>query len=302
MSRNTLSPAAAGTVTPSSPNGSQRAPAVAGERASATDSSQLSSVESDRPNALIQNARHEFRSAFGDLARGKRNWQLIAFCLGAVSLLEGLNVFRLAASAHPVPYVVQTDRLGVVTAVGLAEQLREPDNRLVASQLSTFIRNVRTVLPSAASTAQADLLRRAYTFTAPGAASFLNTYFGDPAHDPRTLGARIARDVRVSSALRVPEPPGARASGASSAQTWRLQWLETERATGLLEQSEPARVATWEGYVTLQITPPRSVDGIQDNPLGIRITSIAWTRLAQASVASDSLGSLMNQSQDGGTQ
>jgi type IV secretion system protein VirB5 len=301
MSRNNLSPASAATASPVSPNGGQRLSTVAGERPLATDKSPLSSVENGRTNALVQNARREFSSAFSDLARGKRNWQLIAFCLGAVSLLQGLTVFRLAASAHPVPFVVQTDRLGGVSAVGLAEQLREPDNRLVASQLATFMRNARTVLPSAASTAQADLLRRAYAFTAPGAASFLNSYFGDPLHDPRALGARIARDVRVSSVLRVPDPPSTRPQ-PSSPQTWRLQWIETDRAIGPLEQSEPARVATWEGYVTLQIASPRSVDGIQDNPLGIRITSIAWTRLAEASVPRDSLNSLMNQSQDGGTQ
>jgi type IV secretion system protein TrbF len=219
------------------------------------------SSESDvteRPNAIVENARREFASAFGDLARGKRNWQIIAFALGAVVLVQALTSLRLVAAAHPVPYVVEVDRLGGVTAVGSATQMRDPDARLIASQLAEFMRSVRTVLPSAASTAQADLLRRGYAFVGPSAAGFLNTYFSDPTHDPRLLGARLSRDVRITSALKVPEPAGARRASAS--QTWRLQWVETDRPVGPLDVGDSTAVAAWEGYVTLELVPPKTVE------------------------------------------
>ena len=45
--------------------------------------------ESDKRNLIVGNARREFTSAFGDLARGKRNWQVIAFALSAVLALQG---------------------------------------------------------------------------------------------------------------------------------------------------------------------------------------------------------------------
>ena len=259
-------------------------------------------VGDERPNAIVQNARREFASAFGDLARGKRNWQVVAFLLGAVALVQALTSYRLATSAHPVPYVIQADRLGTVTAVATAERMREPESRLVASQLAEFLRAVRTVLPSAAATAQADLLRRGYAFAAADAAGFLNTYFSDPQHDPRVIGLRIARDVRVTSALRVPDPARPRESPTSLGQTWRLQWLETERAIGPLEPSERPHLAKWEGYLTLQIVPPRTVEGIQDNPLGIRITSVSWTRVAGEEVPGDSVGIVTGESHVGGSQ
>lgn len=60
----------------------------------------------ERPNAIVASARREFTSAFGDLARGKRNWQLAAFVLGAIGVLQGLINYRLAALAHPVPYII----------------------------------------------------------------------------------------------------------------------------------------------------------------------------------------------------
>src|SRR6266436_10191119 len=129
-------------------------------------------------------ARHEFMNAFGDLARSKRNWQLIAYALAGLLALVTIADLRLAASSRVVPYIVQVDRLGQVVTVGPADDLQRPDQRLVASELARFIRAIRTVLPAAAAAGQAEILRRAYAFVAPEAAAFLNDYFGNPVNDP----------------------------------------------------------------------------------------------------------------------
>ena len=244
-------------------------------------------------NRLVANARREFASAFGDLAKGKRNWQIVAFTLAAVVTVQAITTYRLASAAHAVPYLVQVDRLGNLAAAGKAEPLTDPNGRLVASQLADFIRAVRTVLPTAAMTAQADLLRRGYAFATPPAAGFLNSYFADPTHDPRLLGQRITRDVQLSSILRVPEPSQSKTGRGDRSQTWRVQWVETDRS---LDIADSTVLATWEGYVTLQVVPPRTADAIEDNPLGLRITSIAWTRVASRAfpVASDTLGAARN--------
>lgn len=249
-------------------------------------------ADDGRRNDIVENARREFVSAFGDLARGKRNWQIVAYVLGAILALQALSILRLAASAHAIPYIVQSDRLGSVAAVGPAEPIRDPDARLVAAQLADFVRSVRSVLPTIAATAQADLLRRGYALATPSAAAFLNSYLAEPAHDPRLLGARLTRDVQVTSALRLPDPGGQK-SGAEGSQTWRLQWVETDRP---LDAGDSTQVAAWEGYVTLQIVPPRTAEVIQVNPLGVRITSITWTRVAGAAIprAQDSTGTSLS--------
>lgn len=107
-------------------------------------------------------ARDEFTNAFGDLAKGKRNWQLIAFAITGVLITVTLAYVQLAASSRVVPYVVEVDRLGQIVAVGTAEEMKLPEQRLVASQLAQFIRSIRAVLPVAASVAQAELVRRGY--------------------------------------------------------------------------------------------------------------------------------------------
>jgi type IV secretion system protein VirB5 len=210
-------------------------------------------------------ARTEFMNAFGDLAKGKRNWQLTAYALLGLLALLGVAHLRLAASARVVPYVVEVDRLGQVVTVGPAAALQQPDQRLVAAELARFIRAIRTVLPAAAAAGQAEMLRRGYAVLAPEAAELLNDYFANPANDPRLLGVRLTRQVEVTGVLRVP-----------NSDVWRLQWTETERST---QPGGLTRTVAWEGYVTVRLVPPRTVEAVQDNPLGLAITSVTWTQV-----------------------
>lgn len=220
--------------------------------------------ESADPRVLA--ARSEFAGAFGDLARGKRNWQLVAFALLGVLAVVIIAYIYLASSSRIVPYVVQVDRFGQVMAVDAAESMRRPEPRLVAAQLAEFIRNTRVVLPATAARAQAEMLRRAYAFTAPGAATFLNQYFSDPKHDPRVIGQSRTREVTVTSVLPVPDSP-----------TWKLRWTEVEHP---IQPGGVMRTSGWEGYVTVKLAPPTTAEAIQANPLGVYITAITWTEIA----------------------
>src|SRR5882672_2628821 len=190
----------------------------------------------------------------------------MAFSLVGLLTLVTIAYVRLAQSVRVVPYLVQVDRLGQIVAVGTADELRRPEQRLIASQLAQFVRAIRTVLPAAAAPAQAEILRRGYAFVAPEAGAFLNDYFASPVNDPRMLGLRLARQVDVTAVLRVP-----------NSDVWRLQWTETERST---QAGGLTRTVAWESYLTVQLIPPTSPERLQDNPLGLSITSVSWTQVA----------------------
>jgi type IV secretory pathway TrbF-like protein len=213
-------------------------------------------------------ARHEFMNAFGDLAKGKRNWQVIAYALMGLLGLVTLAYVRLVQSRRVVPYVVQVDRLGQVVTVGPADELKRPDQRLIASELAQFVRAIRTVLPAAAAAGEAEMLRRGYAFVGPAAAAFLNDYFANPVNDPRVLGLRLTRQVDVTGVLRVPD-----------SDVWRLQWTETERST---EPGGTTRTLAWEGYVTVTLVPPATTAALEDNPLGLVVTSVNWTQVGES--------------------
>jgi type IV secretion system protein TrbF len=245
-------------------------------RSPAADNAESASPGRTDGNPFLA-ARTEFMNAFGDLAKGKRNWQLTAYGLMGLLALVALANFHLTASSRVVPYVVQVDRLGQVVTVGPADELKQPDQRLVASELARFIRAIRTVLPAAAAAGEAEMLRRGYAFVAPEAAAFLNDYFAKPANDPRFLGLRLTRQVDVTGVLRVP-----------NSDVWRLQWAETERST---QPGGLTRTVAWEGYVTVRLVPPRTVEAVEDNPLGLAIRSVNWTQVGAGAWATSVAGS-----------
>lgn len=250
--------------------GSPATPATPADQTGATDMKEgkTSRVNGPAVNPFVA-ARHEFMNAFGDLAKGKRNWQVIAYALMGLLGLVTLSYVRLAEGRRVVPYVIQVDRLGQVVSVGPADELKRPDQRLIASELAQFVRAIRTVLPAAAAAGEAEMLRRGYAFAGPAAAAFLNDYFANPVNDPRVLGLRLSRQVDVTGVLRVPD-----------SDVWRLQWTETERST---EPGGATRTLAWEGYVTLKLAPRATSETLEDNPLGLVVTSVSWTQVGESS-------------------
>jgi len=241
---------------------------------------------SSEVNRIIA-ARHEFANAFGDLAKGKRNWQLMAFALVGVLGIVTPAYVRLSLSSRIVPYVVEVNHLGQVMAVGTAERMATPDQRLIASQLAQFVQAIRTVLPAAAAAGQVEMIKHGYAFVAPEAAGMLNEYFANPRNDPRVLGTRLTRQVDVTGVLRVPK-----------SDVWRLQWTEVERST---QPGGLTRTTAWEGYATVKVVPPATSEAIQDNPLGLFVTTINWTRVGErtsdrAEISTDSNATLSDTS------
>lgn len=243
-----------------------------------TNADRAVSGGSRSPDSPYLRGRAEFDSVFSDLAKGKRNWQLIAFGAMGVSAVLAIGLTTLATQSRITPYVVEVDKLGRAQEFGPAERLNLTDQRVVTSELAGFVRDIRSVVADPA--AQADIVRQAYAFVAESAAPFLNAYFSAPANDPRVLGRDVTRLVEVSGVLPVP-------GAAPGTQTWKVSWTETTlpRAGG-----QPT-VSAWEGYFTTRTVPPTTADRITVNPLGLYVTSINWTQLAARDLSRDGGGS-----------
>jgi len=191
------------------------------------------------------------------LARGKRNWQIVASALLFSNTLLVAALTWLSMQSSVVPYVIEVDSVGQIEAFGPAEQLRASDERVIRYQLAMILRDMRTVVSDSA--AQKELLNRAYQFTRGSAVSFLNDHFEE--NNPFAL-ARLERiGVEIRSILRL------------SRHSWQLQWLE--RSHGL--SGRQSKTTNWQAVVTIELEPPDSVGGILTNPLGLYITEISWT-------------------------
>lgn len=219
---------------------------------------------SDEPaSSPFLEGRREFSGAFADLARGKRNWQWIAFAQTALLAAVTLAYVELASESRITPYVVEVDKHGRAVAFGPAEGLKKTDARIAIAEISLLLRNLRSVSPDPE--AQKEFLYRAYAHVAGEARAFLDAYFADPDHDPRLLGQRLARTVEVTSVLRIP-----------GSNLWRAQWTERERPLSL----GSARETAWEAVLTVEIRPPRTTERIETNPIGLYVTDLNWVELA----------------------
>lgn len=202
-------------------------------------------------------ARLEWNDRFHGLARGKRNWQIVASALLLSNIVLAVGLAWLSTQSSVTPYVVEVDRLGQVEAFGPAEQLRKTDERLIRYQLGMYLRDLRTVVSDAE--AQKELLNRAYAFTRGPAVSFLNEHFTSDNPFAKARNERVAVEVR--SILRISE------------HTWQLQWEETPQSL----EGRQGTARGWQAVATVELDPPDTTSGILTNPLGLYVIEISWT-------------------------
>ncbi|MDT7858197.1 VirB8/TrbF family protein [Rubrivirga sp. S365] len=225
----------------------------------------------------VVRGRYEFARQFSDLTRGKRNWQVTAFASLALLALSVVGLVTLALQSRVVPYVVEVDRTGRAVAIAPAEAVPSVADRVVTSAIAGFVSNIRTAYPDPV--AQRDAVYRAYAYVAGDARTFLESYFSDPANDPRQQGRGYRRSVEVTNVLPV---PGGVEGGPT---TYRVQWNEREASP-----SEGVRERAWEGYLAVVVSPPTTTEGVERNPLGVFVTDLSWSPLAAAAPVSASVG------------
>ena len=221
----------------------------------------------------VLRGRYEFARQFADLARGKRNWQVVAFLSLALLALAVAGLVTLSVQSRVVPYVVEVDGAGRATAIAPAEAVPAVADRVVTAAVARFVSNIRTAY--ADPVAQRDAVYRAYAYVVGDAGTYLEAYFSDPANDPRERGQGYRRDVEVTNVLPVPGGP------EGGPKTYRVQWDERESSP-----REGVRERSWEGYLSVTVSPPTSTEALERNPLGVYVTDLSWSPLAPGTSAS----------------
>ena len=221
----------------------------------------------------VLRGRYEFARQFADLARGKRNWQVVAFLSLALLGLAVAGLVTLSVQSRVVPYVVEVDGAGRATAIAPAEAVPAVADRVVTAAVARFVSNIRTAY--ADPVAQRDAVYRAYAYVVGDAGTYLEAYFSDPANDPRERGRGYRRDVEVTNVLPVPGGP------EGGPKTYRVQWDERETSP-----REGVRERSWEGYLSVTVSPPTSTEALERNPLGVYVTDLSWSPLAPGTSAS----------------
>ncbi len=209
------------------------------------------------PVTPYQRAAQAWDDRIGSARVQARNWRFMAY--GCLALVAGLSVTLVWQSTQStvIPYVVEVDNLGAAQAVAPAFADYEPTDPQIAWHLARFIENVRQVPADPIVLRQSWL--RAYDFTTDRGAVALNDYAR--VNDPFAAVGETQIAIEVSSVIR------------ASDTSFRVAWMERRYENGQLAATE-----RWTAILTIVIQPPRDTERLRQNPLGVYVHAINWSR------------------------
>jgi type IV secretion system protein VirB5 len=209
------------------------------------------------PETPYQRAAQAWDDRIGSARVQARNWRLMAF--GSLLLSAGLAAGLVWQSARGsiVPWVVEIDKLGEAQAVGPATADYKPTDPQIAWHLARFVEEVRAIPADPVIVRQNWL--RAYEFTTDRGAAALNDYAR--ANDPFAKVGKRQIAVEVSSVIR------------ASPDSFRVAWFERAYENGQL-----AGIERWTAILTIVVQAPRDADRLKQNPLGIYVNAINWSK------------------------
>lgn len=203
---------------------------------------------------------------YGELARGKRNFQIIAIAMAGVSLVLAIGMVMVARQSRVVPYPVLVDSLGY--AITIPHPLNPSRDgpileRVERYEVAAFIRDARGV--SSDPGVEQWMLDQANGMARGAANHTLANYYraDDYARNPFKVGAKETVSVHIDSVLGL------------SAHSYQVRWSETRR-----DKLSGAPIATthWTAALTTAVDPPKDGEALIDNPLGVFISSLQWSQ------------------------
>lgn len=213
--------------------------------------------KSPQPQTPYQKATQVWDERIGSARVQARNWRYMAFGSLFLSAVFAAALIWQSAQGTVVPWVVEVDKLGQVQAVSPAAIDFSPTDPQVAWHLARFVEQVRSI-PADPIIVRQNWLR-AYDWTTNRGAGALNDYART--NDPFTKIGKVQVAVDVSSVIR------------ASPDSFRVAWTERHFDNGQLSDTQ-----RWTAILTIVVEPPRDVERLKANPLGIYVNAINWSR------------------------
>jgi type IV secretion system protein VirB5 len=213
--------------------------------------------ETPEPVTPYQKAAQVWDERIGSSRVQAHNWRLMALGSLVLSLILAAILLWIGRSGAATPYIVEVDPRGGARAVGPAAENYKPSDAQIAFHLARFVDNVRSLSIDPVVVRQNWL--KAYDYVTEKAAVTLNEYARDA--DPFTRVGRETVGVEVTSVVRASE------------NSFQVRWLEKTFEGGALKDTR------WlTGLFSIRIVPPRTVDAVRKNPLGIYVYAFNWSQ------------------------
>lgn len=221
-----------------------------------------SAVTQDTGNNPYLNARQEWMERYGSYIAQARNWRFFALAAAVALILSVAGNVVQATQYKAIPYVVSVDSLGNTHSVGIPRDLKPGDvpAQVIQSEIFNYITNWRSV------TADADLqnrmLKRLIAFSSLNAKTVLQEWF--KSNNPYKRAETNLVSIEMSG---LPQPV--------AQNSWRAEWTETIRD----RKGKKLDSTKYEATLTIAIVLPGSEQEIIENPLGIMVADLYFSKL-----------------------
>ena len=213
--------------------------------------------ETPEPVTPYQKAAQVWDERIGSARVQAHNWRLMALGSLLLSLILAGILLWLGRAGSTTPYIMEVDPRGGARAVGPAAEAYKPSDAQIAFHLARFVDNVRSLSLDPVVVRQNWL--KAYDFVSDRAAVTLNEYARN--NDPFARVGRETVAIEVTSVVR------------ASDTSFQVRWLERIFEGGALKETRRLT-----GLFSIVITPPRTVERVAKNPLGIYVHAFNWSQ------------------------
>jgi len=220
--------------------------------------------KSDKTALPYLHARREWDERYGDLLTRARNWQVAALIGMTTAALAVVGIVWIAGQTKIQPFVVAVDQLGNPVAVARPQALArgaQLDERVIRSQLATFITNSRSLLIDVA--AQQVLFDRTFAMIDKNLAEMMTVHLRDVLAPAQRDGTTIS--VQIQSVIPI------------SSDTWQIDWTETPQRVG-----QSATPEQWRALVTVSLSDEIASDPTRSiwNPFGLVVRQLSWQKVS----------------------
>ncbi len=213
--------------------------------------------ETPAPETPYMRAHQLWDERIGSARVQAANWRIAAFASLAVAGVSCGGLIWQSSRSIVTPYIVEIDGDGAVRNIGPAIEDYKPSDAVIAYALANFIRDVRSVSIDPV-IVRANWLK-AYDYATDRGAMALNDYARD--HDPFAEVGRRSVTVEVTSVVR------------ASDDSFEIRWSEKTYAGGQFEKLE-----RFTAHLTIVLSPPRDVETLSKNPLGLYVHGLNWSK------------------------
>ncbi len=193
-----------------------------------------------------------------NLAISKRNWQLVTFGLLLANIIMAFQLGSVAVHSKIETRVALVDD-GMVTNTLQTQELTATERtKIMNIFLRRFITEARLV--SSDEIFEKAALANVYARVSDQALQYVNEYYRE--NDPFKIAAKNTVSVEIVNLTQV------------SPDTWQIWWDETKHS---VPDGGSLGVSRWYAQLSFKDTDPNP-QHIKQNPLGIYITQLTWSK------------------------